>query len=146
MSLATTLGQSRFHGSDQPTEEIRLTRRTLRPMPPGWSGWSPRTQLALAGLGLLTAVLGTVLAVQVVSAQDLRADGRAAGAALTAALEAALLASAPDDGALEPAAEAVLRAIRDVGRTPVLGHGEPVGEVVAPLGRTDQDVTVGGRR
>ncbi len=76
------------------------------------------------------------------------ADGsaRPRPAVLAAALEAALLASAPDDGALEPAAEAVLRAIRDVGRTPVLGHGEPVGEVVAPLGRTDQDVTVGGRR
>src|SRR5699024_3034567 len=76
----------RFHGSDQPTEEIRLTRRTLRPEP---GGWSPRTHLALAGLGVLTVILGTVLVVQVVTAQDLRADGRADATAGTAALEAA---------------------------------------------------------
>ncbi|GEN80331.1 hypothetical protein [Actinotalea fermentans] len=116
MSLATTLGQSRFHGSDQPTEEIRLTRRTLRPAPPGWSGWSPRTQLALAGLGLLTAVLGTVLVVQVVSAQDLRADGRADGAALTTALEAARADVAALADAIEAAGPAVsdARALSDL--------------------------------
>lgn len=112
MSIATplgTLGGSRFHGSDQPTEEIRLTRRTLRPTPPGWSGWSPRTQLLLAGLGLLTAILGTVLVVQVVSAQDLRADGRADADALSTALEAARA----DVAALADAVEAARSAAAD---------------------------------
>lgn len=89
VSLATTLGQTRFHGSDQPTEEIRLTRRAMRPTPPGPSGWSPRTQLVLAGLGLLTAILGIVLVTRVATAQDLRADGRADATAVSAALEAA---------------------------------------------------------
>lgn len=102
VSLATTLGQSRFHGSDQPTEEIRLTRRTLRPNPGGWSGLSPRTQLILAAIGILTAVLGIVLATQVVSAQDLRAEGRADADALTAALDAARA----DVGALQDAVDA----------------------------------------
>lgn len=75
------------------------------------------------------------------------ADGsaRPRPAVLAAALEVALWASAPEGGPLEPAAEAVLRGIREVGRTLVLGHGEPVGEVHAPLGRADADVQVGGQ-
>lgn len=85
----TALTPSRFRGSDLPTEEIRLTRRSLRPAGPGWSGWSPRTHLFLLALGLVTAVVGVVLAVQVVTAQDRRAEGRADGEALAAALEAA---------------------------------------------------------
>jgi L-asparaginase II len=74
------------------------------------------------------------------------ADGsaRPRAAVLAAALEAALEAAAPG-GALEPAAEAALRGIREIGRTPVLGHGVPVGEVHAPLGRADADVDVGGQ-
>lgn len=75
------------------------------------------------------------------------ADGsaRPRPAVLAAALEVAFGASAPEDGSLEPAAEAVLWGIREVGRTLVLGHGEPVGEVYAPLGRTDADMQVGGQ-
>ena len=74
------------------------------------------------------------------------ADGsaRPRPAVLAAALEVAFWATAPDDGSLEPAAEAVLQAIRDAGRTLVLGHGESVGEVHAPLGRA-ADVQVGGQ-
>lgn len=88
MSIST-LTSSRFRGSDQPTEEIQLTRRALRPQRHGWADWSPRTHLLLAGLGLLTAIIGTILAVQVVSAQDLRAEGRLDADELTAALDAA---------------------------------------------------------
>lgn len=87
MSISTLT--SSLRGDDQPTEEIRLTRRTLRQERPGPSGWSPRTQLLLAGLGLFTGILGLVVAVQVVSAQDLRAEGRLDADELAAALEAA---------------------------------------------------------
>lgn len=75
------------------------------------------------------------------------ADGsaRPRPAVLAAALEVALWASSPEGGEPGAAAEAVLRGIREVGRTLVLGHGEPVGEVHAPLGRTDADMRVGGQ-
>lgn len=52
--------------------------------------------------------------------------GRPRAAILAAALELLLTAGAA-------AAPDVLAAVRAVGRTPVLGHGEPVGEVVAVL-------------
>lgn len=119
VSLATTLGQTRFHGSDQPTEEIRLTRRALRPTPPGPSGWSPRTQLVLAGLGLLTAVLGIVLVTRVATAQDLRADGRADATAVSEALDAAQL----DVAALSRAVDAA---------TPAAADAQALGDLLAP--------------
>lgn len=56
------------------------------------------------------------------------------------AVLAAALAVALGDGA-DPA---VLAAVARVGATPVLGHGAPVGEVVAPLGR-EVEVVIGGR-
>lgn len=75
------------------------------------------------------------------------ADGsaRPRPAVLAAALKAAFWATAPEDGSLEPAAEAILWGVREVGRTLVLGHGEPVGEVHAPLGRADAGLQVGGQ-
>lgn len=66
------------------------------------------------------------------------ADGssRPRPAVLAAALEAALGSNVD---------EALLTAVREVGCTPVLGHGVPVGEVHAPLGRADEGMHVGGQ-
>jgi len=74
------------------------------------------------------------------------ADGsaRPRPAVLAAALEVALRGR-PEDGWPAHVDDGVLPAVREVGRTPVLGQGEPVGEVYARLGRTDLDLHVGGR-
>lgn len=104
VSLATTLGQTRFHGSDHPTEEIRLTRRALRPTPPGPTGWSTRTQAVLAALGLVTVVVAIVLVTRVVTAQDLRAEGRADATSVSEALDAAAAHVAALDRAVDAAA------------------------------------------
>lgn len=75
------------------------------------------------------------------------ADGgaRPRPAIMAAALERALRAAAAGalpGGALPGGAlDDVVRAVREVGRTPVLGHGVPVGEVVAVL--ADGPVEIG---
>lgn len=65
------------------------------------------------------------------------ADGgaRPRPAVLAAALEVAL----------GPARPEVVAAVREVGRTPVLGHGRPVGEVVAVLGDRSRAEPVTGQ-
>ncbi|MBC7290341.1 MAG: asparaginase [Actinotalea sp.] len=75
--------------------------------------------------GVYAAALpdGTALAVKLADG-----GGRARPAVMAAALEVALGVAAAHRG--EPVDDAVLAAVREVGYTPVLGHGAPVGEVV----------------
>lgn len=73
-------------GSDQETQEIRLSRRDLREPPPGWS---PRTQLVLIVLAVVTVGLGSMLGVRALGAQGVRAEGAETAAALTAARDQA---------------------------------------------------------
>lgn len=79
--------------------------------------------------GVYAAALpdGTAVAVKL-------ADGGSRGraAVMAAALEVALQVSAVHHH--EPVGDDVLAAVRAVGRTPVLGHGAPVGEVVTGWG------------
>jgi L-asparaginase II len=64
--------------------------------------------------------------------------GRGRPAVMAAALEVALRVSAAHAGT--PVDDDVVAAVRAVGRTPVLGHGAPVGEVVTGWAdRTDEE-------